>query len=578
MKQTTESFLRIQAIFHEILDAPEGERSALIENRCGPDQELAGEVRSLLQACEAAEHHVAVGSVEREADREENLESSQIDSGQVEIRQIGPYLLDRLLGRGGMGAVYLAHRADGNFEQQVAIKLIDLPLASSVFRERFRQERQILAGLRHPFIASLLDGGVTAHGDLYLAMEYVDGMPIDRFCESRHLPISARLDLFLRVCEAVQFAHQNFVVHRDLKPDNIMVADDGTPRLLDFGTAKLLSPSQTATGTDLTRAGYHSFTPQYASPEQVLGHPITTASDTYSLGVLLYVLLTGKAPYELKELTTAEMLRVICEQPPRKPEHAADSLKRIDADLEAILFKALRKEPAERYLTVEQFSSDVSAYLNNQPVAARRGTFRYRAAKFIRRHRVGIAAATLLAGSLVAGAAGIMWQAKVANQERRKADARAADLRQLSNSLLSELDEAIKQLPGSTGAQRLLVTRVLEHLDRMAKDSEGDRTAQLDLVDAYTRLGNVLGNGYEQNLGDRAGALASIDKAIALAQTLAESSPRDPEVLRALATAQGARGDILSETSDINGAVASLRAEVETYDRLISLPNPTPAL
>ena len=193
-----------------------------------------------------------------------------------------------------MGAVYLAHRADGNFEQQVAIKLIDLPLTTSLFRERFRQERQILAGLRHPYIASLLDGGVSANGDLYLAMEYVDGMPIDRFCESRHFTISQRLELFLRVCEAVQFAHQNLVVHRDLKPDNILVVEDSTPRLLDFGTAKLLAPSRGKPGAELTLEGYHAFTPQYASPEQVLGHPITTASDTYSLGVLLYVLLAGK--------------------------------------------------------------------------------------------------------------------------------------------------------------------------------------------------------------------------------------------------------------------------------------------
>jgi len=583
MKQTTESFLRIQAIFHEVVEAPEQQRSALIEARCGPDRELAAEVRSLLEACAAEENFSGSGSVEPETGGEANLESSQtesapIESTNIESRQIGPYLIDRLLGRGGMGAVYLAHRADGQFEQKVAIKLIDLPLATSVFRERFRQERQILAGLRHPYIATLLDGGVTAGGELYLVMEFVDGMPIDDFCESRHLAIPERLQLFLRVCEAVQFAHQNFVVHRDLKPDNILAVEDSTPRLLDFGTAKLLSPAPDKPDSELTRAGYHSFTPQYASPEQVLGHPITTASDTYSLGVLLYVLLTGKAPYELKELTTAEMLRVICEEPPQKPAHAAGSLKRVDPDLEAILLKALRKEPAERYLTVEQFSSDVNAFLNNRPVAARRGNLRYRAGKFMRRHRVGIAAAALLAASLVAGGAGILWQAKVANEERRKADARSADLRQLSNSLLSELDEAIKQLPGSTGAQKLLVTRVLEHLDRMAKDSQGDRTAQLDLIDAYTRLGNVLGNGYEQNLGDRPGALASIDKAVALAQALADSDPKDPDALRALAKAQGARGDILSETSDIEGAVASLRAEVATYDRLISLPHASAAM
>jgi hypothetical protein len=301
----------------------------------------------------------------------------------------------------------------------------------------------------------------------------VDGVPIDRFCEKQRLSVPQRLALFMRVCEAVQFAHRNLVVHRDLKPDNILVTEDGTPRLLDFGTAKLPSPSLAGPANKLTREGYLSFTPQYASPEQVLGNPITTASDTYSLGILLYLLLTGTLPYELKELTTAEMLRVICEEPPRRPAQEAGSRKRLDADLEAILLKALRKEPQDRYLSTEQLASDLRAYLEGLPVAARRGTLRYRAGKFIRRHRWGLAAAALLAATLVAGVAGVLWQARVANEERRQAEARSADLRQLSNSLLSELDEAIKQLPGSTGAQKLLVVRVLEHLDRMARDARG---------------------------------------------------------------------------------------------------------
>ena len=274
-----------------------------------------------------------------------------------------------------------------------------MPLATDLFRERFRQERQILAELQHPYIARLLDGGLTAEGDLYLVMEYVQGAPIHRFCEEEHLSIPQRLAVFMRVCEAVQFAHQHFVVHRDLKPDNILVAEDGTPRLLDFGTAKLLSPSHAGPESKLTREGYQSFTPQYASPEQVLGNPITTASDTYSLGVLLYLLLTGTLPYELKELTTAEMLRVICEESPRRPTHAAGSKGRFDADLEAILLKALRKEPQARYLTAEQLSLDLRAYVDGLPVAARRGTFRYRACGSFRkafsrilsdRHRIAL--------------------------------------------------------------------------------------------------------------------------------------------------------------------------------------------
>jgi tetratricopeptide (TPR) repeat protein len=409
-------------------------------------------------------------------------------------------------------------------------------------------------------------------------MEYVDGVPIHRFCEERRLSTPERLALFMRVCEAVQFAHQNFIVHRDLKPDNILVAEDGSPRLLDFGTAKLLSPSLVRPGGELTREGCQSFTPQYASPEQVLGNPITTASDTYSLGVLLYLLLTGTQPYELKEMTTAEMLRVICEEAPRRPSQAAGSNKRLDADLEAILLKALRKEPRERYLTAEQMASDVRAYLEGQPVGARQGTLRYRASKFIRRNRLALAGTAALAVTLIAGVAGVLWQAKVANEERRKAEARSADLRQLSNSLLSELDEAIKQLPGSTGAQKLLVTRVLEHLDRMAKDAQGDRQTKLDLIDAYTRLGNIQGNAYDQNLGDPTGAFVSLGKALDLARPLAASGSMDREATRALALAEQSRSEILWQTGKTPEAVSVMRDAVKSYDVLAADPHATAAL
>ncbi len=568
MNHSTETLLRIEAIFNEALSLPVAERPALIDARCDRDPALMSEVLSLLRACDAEELATASRSPE----------PGTIAGGLPARSRIGPYELDRLLGRGGMGAVYLAHRADGHFEQQVAIKLIDLPLATDFFRERFRQERQILAGLQHPLIARLLDGGVSDEGDLYLAMEYVDGIPIHRFCEQKRLTVPQRLALFASVCDAVQYAHQNLVVHRDLKPDNILVATDGTPRLLDFGTAKLLSRSLLGPGSDVTRQGYQSFTPQYASPEQVLGNPITTASDTYSLGVLLYLLLTGALPYELKEFTTAEMVRVICQEPPRRPPVAAGSNRRLDADLEAIVLKALRKEPQLRYLTAQQLASDLRAHLGGQPVTARRGTLRYRTGKFIGRNRLALAAAGLLAITLLAGLGGVLWQARVANVERRKAEARSADLRQLSSSLLSELDEAIKQLPGSTGAQKLLVTRVLEHLDRMAKDVQGDRLTQLDLVDAYTRLGNIQGNVYDQNLGDPPGALVSIGKALALAGPLAAAEPNDREVLRALAGTQQSHSEVLFGTGATQDAIASMRAAARSFDRLIAARNVTPAL
>ncbi len=568
MSHSPEMLSRIEAIFNEALALPVGDRHALIEASCHGDAAMMAEVRSLLNAC--AEEAMLASARLSQARLEANAGN--------EKKRVGAYEIDRIIGRGGMGAVYIAHRADGNFEQQVAIKLIDLPLATELFRERFRLERQILAGLNHPLIARLLDGGVTDEGEPFLVMEYVDGVPIHRFCEKNRLSLAQRLVLFRSVCEAVQFAHQNLVVHRDLKPDNILVSEDGTPRLLDFGTAKLLSPSADGPGSEFTRQGFQSFTPQYASPEQVLGNPITTASDTYSLGVLLYLLLTGVLPYELKEFTTAEMVRVICQLPPRRPVLPGGGEKRPDADLEAILLKALRKGPGERYLTAVEMAADVQAYLDKRPVSARRGTLRYRAGKFVGRHAIALVGAGLVLASLTAGVGGVLWQARVANTERRKAEARAADLRQLSNSLLSELDDAIKELPGSTSVQRLLVTRVLEHLDRMSKDSAGDRLIQLDLVNAYTRLGNIQGNPYDQNLGDPTGALVSLDKALAIAKSLTASAALDREALHAMASVQQARSEVLWGVERTPEAVASMRAATQAFERLVAEQDTTPAL
>ena len=568
MSQWPTTLPLIEAIFNEVLALPSGERQALIEIRCGEDALLKSEIYSLLRACAEEEVLAAVRLREARTDARTGLDR----------KRVGAYEIDRLIGRGGMGAVYVAHRADGTFDKQVAIKLIDLPLATDLFRERFRMERQILAGLNHPLIARLLDGGVTGDGEPFLVMEYVDGVPIHRFCEDHRLSVAERLLLFKSVCEAVQFAHQNLVVHRDLKPDNILVMEDGTPRLLDFGTAKLLSPSADGMGSEFTRQGFQSFTPQYASPEQVLGNPITTASDTYSLGMLLYLLLTDVLPYELKEFTTAEMVRVICEQPPRRPTLPGSGDKRIDADLEAILLKSLRKGPGERYLTAVQFALDVQAYLDGRTVSARRGTMRYRAGKFVRRHRIALFGAALVTASLTAGVAGIVWQAKVADRERRRAVDTSAEMRQLSNSLLNELDEAIKELPGSSGVQKLLVTRVLDHLDRTSKSAAGDRLVQLDLANAYTRLGNIQGNPYDQNLGDTAGALVSLDKAFVIAQSLAASAARDHEALRALASVEQARSEVLWGVGKTPEAVESMQAATQAYERLVAERDATPAL
>jgi serine/threonine protein kinase len=287
-----------------------------------------------------------------------------------------------------MGAVYRAHRGDGHFEQKVAIKIIDTPLASTFFRERFRAERQMLAGLAHPYIARLFDGGVTSADELYLVMEYVDGQCITDFCKHRNLSLEDRLRLFIKVCEAVQYAHRNLIVHRDLKPENILVAEDSTPRLLDFGTAKIVHPLSATNTGDATRADLRTFTPRYASPEQVLDQPISIATDVYSLGVLLYVLLTNQTPYVLTNFSTEELVRVICGEQPRRPSATSSPFGRIDADLDSIVLKLLRKDPKERYSTVESLAADIQAYLDHMPVQARRGNLRYLAGKFAKRMRV----------------------------------------------------------------------------------------------------------------------------------------------------------------------------------------------
>ena len=556
-----ERWRHLETIFHEVAEAPPEEKTARLEALCAGDSDLLQESSSLLRASDDEERFTA--SFVPPDPRE--LQETHIG------RRIGPYQLERLLGRGGMGSVYLARRVDGQFDQEVAVKLIDLPLASDLSRERFRQERQILAGLSHPHIARMLDGGISEDGELYLAMEYADGLPIQRYCAQHSLSVRQRIELFLSVCTGVRFAHQNLVVHRDLKPDNILVLEDGTPKLLDFGTARLLTPADAAAEGELTRQGFHSFTPQYASPEQVLGQPISTASDIYSLGVLLFLLSTGVLPYELKEFTTAEMVRVICEeQPPRPSEKAASGA--LDSDIDAIVLKALRKEPGERYASVDLLIADLQAYLDGRAVAAHHGSFRYHAGKLARRNKLALAASALMCVTLVAGIGGVMSQSRIANAQRRKAEARAEDLRRLSNSLLSEIDEAIQKLPGSTPAQKLLVSTVLEHLDRAAKDASGDPQLGLDLANAYIRLGNVQGNPYDQNIGDAQSALTSLDKALSISTAVVRQQPGNAAAAHALGWAQQSRSEVFFGMGRTQEAVATMRLAAATFEELASRP------
>jgi serine/threonine protein kinase len=561
---SNDDFSRLEELFDQALSLPQQDRETYLLDTCAGDTDLLARLRALLAAHEDEEQ---VSDLHRQTQKEENT---------FQGRRLGPYELESLLGRGGMGAVYLAHRADGQYESKVAIKVVDLPLATDAFYDRFKQERQILARLTHPHIARLLDGGVSEDGILFLVMEHVEGTRIDDYCRSHKMTADAKLRLFVAVCGAVQFAHQSLVIHRDLKPDNVLVSEDGAPHLLDFGTAKLMSSDGTADTRGLTREGFLSFTPAYASPEQVLGRSVTTSSDTYSLGVLLYQMLTERLPYELNDFTAEEMIRVICEQAISSPTSADRTFP--DKDLEAILAKALRKEPEQRYQTADAFAADVQAYLDHLPVSARRGNLRYRARKFSRRHRLALSFTAALALTLLMGVFAVLRQTHAARVAEQNSEASAKDLSQLSDTLLTELDDAIKQLPGSTGAQQLLVARVLEHLDRMAQNPRSNSFTKVSLANAYVRLASLQASPYEQNIDDVPGALHSLEKATTILTTLAAATPSDATVLLALARAQDARGEILSFADDSAGAAKNLNDSVKTYEGLLKSPAASPAL
>ncbi|HJQ26435.1 MAG TPA: protein kinase [Blastocatellia bacterium] len=417
---TPERWKRIDELLDDLLDHAPEERPFILAEVCAGDPLLRREVEALLAA-----HDRAGGFMESlPAQTGAMFGSLQPARGQM----IGPYRVLREIGRGGMGVVYLAARADQEFAKLVAIKVVWPGANHREVLQRFRQERQILANLDHPNISRLLDGGTTGQGLPYVVMEYIAGTPITDYCDRRRLSITERLKLFLRACAVVQFAHQSLIIHRDLKPSNIMVTDEGTVKLLDFGIAKLLSPDLNEVDLAVTQTGLPPMTPEYASPEQVRGDVVTTASDVYSLGIVLYELLTGHRPYNLGSRSPLDLQRAICDSEPERPsaiitpetvsqtrEGKPDRLRaRLRGDLDSIALKALRKEPAARYQSVEQFATDIRRHLEGNAVQAQKATLAYRADKFIRRHRVGVAVVALFVLMLIAGIVTTTWQARLA--------------------------------------------------------------------------------------------------------------------------------------------------------------------
>ncbi len=543
----------VKTVFSRALEIPEESRAAFVADACSGDAGVQAEVESLLEAHLLAEMEAGT------ADARPAF-AGAVPGASMVGRQVGAYRLVELIGAGGMGMVYLGERADGSFERRVAVKLIRPGMDTGDIVRRFELERHTLARLEHPHIARLLDAGTTGAGQPYLVMEHVDGEPIDVYCDSRRLDVSARLRLLLDVCDAVQHAHRNLVVHRDLKPGNILVTGDGTVKLLDFGIGKLLSPDPTA---EPTRSSTYVMTPGYASPEQLLGRPVSTATDVYCLGVVAYELLTGHLPHPLAGSTLVEIVQAVSERPPRRPssvvlkteavrpgaedgqapvtaeavaasrEESAERLrKRLAGEIDLILLTALHVDPERRYPSVGHLAEDIRRHLEGLPIAAHPDRAGYRLRKLLGRHRLGAAAAAVIALLLAAGVAGTAWQAGVAAEERDRARAearRAVAVTEFLERMLTSAD------PWVMGRE----VTVAEVLDRTARTVGAELRDQPE-IEATVRV--ALGRTY-QSLGRYDPAEDQLERAAELVRSVHDDGhPEAAEVLGSLASLRHDQG------------------------------------
>ena len=582
------------------LDLEPEKRRAYLDQAAGSDPELRRELESLLVAHEKAGTDFLNSPTAPVTAIAASTERSEIFIG----KRIGPFQIINQIGAGGMGEVYRAFRVD-EYEKEVAIKVVRAGQESGFSLSRFKNERQILARLDHPNIARLLDGGTTDDGLPYFVMDFIEGRPIDEYCVSHGLPTEDRLRLFSQVCSAVQYAHQRLIIHRDIKPGNILVTSDGTPKLLDFGIAKILDAEAPAGQYEPTLTIFRALTPGYASPEQVKGETITTATDVYSLGVVLYELLTGRHPYRKPNSTAQEMSRAVCEVEPEKPstavkrrnpdeiaeprslalsdgrDNSTEKLsKRLRGDIDNIVLMALRKEPQRRYASVEQFSEDIRRHLENLPVLARKDTVSYRTSKFINRHKAGVVTAILLTLTLLGALAITLWEARVARQQaavaraqESRAERRFNDVRKLANSLIFEVHDSIRNLPGATQARKLVVSRALEYLDSLSREASGDPSLQSELATAYDSVGDVLGSTDNPNLGDFEGAAASYAKALTIWEALAAANPRDVNVELGLGSEYFRITQVLENIGDFAKARSTMQRAQPLVQRMMAEQN-----
>ncbi len=511
---TPERWQQIETLFAAALEQPAGARQQFVAEACRDDEELEREVTSLLTSADSAgDYFVDL------ADRAGVPSVDAASPDRLAGKRIGNYRLVQLIGRGGMGAVYLAERNDRQFEMQTALKLLPVGLESEDARLRFLSERQILARLKHPSIAQLLDGGVTDDGTPYYVMEHVEGSPIDEYCDGRGLTVNRRLEIFLSVCEAVLHAHRNLIVHRDLKPANILVTEQGQVKLLDFGIARVLDPDQDG-GTGLTQTRRaRPMTMAYASPEQVRGEIVTTASDVYALGILLYKLLAGRHPYRLPFTSPTDAERIICREKPLPPSAATRQVaaaqagvegslapnlaarsrrlsdrklaRELSGDLDTIVMMALRKEPERRYASVAQFADDIHRYLAGLPVSAQRDTLRYRASRFVSRNKVPVTVAAVFAAMLVALVA-ISLRFAVTTATQSRAIALEAETTAQVATFLVDLFKTADPVEGlgDTVRVRTVLDRGTERVDEVLVAQPEVRARMLDVIGrVYVNLG-----------------------------------------------------------------------------------------
>jgi len=500
---------------------------------------------------------------------------------------LGPYTLISQIGQGGMGNVWLARRSDGRFERQAAVKFVSIALAGPATEERFKREGSILGRLAHPHVAELLDAGISPDGQPYLILEYVDGTTIDQYCDQHKLDLEARVRLFLDVLAAVAHAHANLIVHRDIKPSNVFVTAGGDVKLLDFGIAKLLEgEGQTGAATLLTHEGGSALTPHYAAPEQLTGQPVTTATDVYALGVLLYLLLSGRHPVGSGLRSPAELVKAVLDlEPPRASEATTadnskliaerrdatpDKLRRqLRGDLDTIVGKALKKDPRERYPSVTGLAEDLQRYLKHEPISARPDTLAYRTAKFLRRNRTVVA---LIAAAIVLVIGSLSTGLYVANRQRKISERRFAQVRQLANKFI-DIDAKIRGLQGSSKVRMEMVSDSLQYLRSLESEGHLDKDLALDIAFAYVRVAHAQGDPTSPNLGQFAEAKESLNQASKLVDAILA---QDPKNRRALLTAATIAHDrmVLADTEDRHEeSLAYAKDAASLIERFLSLGN-----